>query len=310
MKQEERRNYMEKILFACDLDNTLIHSWRHRKSGDVCIEHIGEKEQGYMSPKAAELYRSLPENILLVPVTTRSVDQYRRIEWPGNREPELAVTTNGAILLGRKDVLRDGITGSGLRDGQGEDSGGGTVQQDSGDDLSGLIRGWTAASKSASALYRRTMDELLDILSASGHYLRVRYVDDFYLFAYCEEGVNPMDAVPESAFRTGLHITASGRKIYFLPPMFSKGEAVRKLRNLLRPPLILAAGDTEIDLSMAEHADIMFIPGKLFEACRSDMPLKVREKLRVCPEGADFSEFLLREAGQMRFFPSSSSESS
>jgi hypothetical protein len=138
MKQEERRNYMEKILFACDLDNTLIHSWRHRKSGDVCIEHIGEKEQGYMSPKAAELYRSLPENILLVPVTTRSVDQYRRIEWPGNREPELAVTTNGAILLGRKDVLRDGITGSGLRDGQGEDSGGGTVQQDSGDDLSGL----------------------------------------------------------------------------------------------------------------------------------------------------------------------------
>ena len=261
---------MKEILLACDLDNTLIHSWKHRKEGDLCIEHIGEKEQGYMSRKAAELYSSLPENILLVPVTTRSVDQYRRIRWPGSREPDLAVTTNGAILLGPRD--------------------------DPGADISDICHAWVSQSRSMYVPYRKAMDELREILLASGRCLRVRMVDDFYLFAYCEEGKDPKDAVPESAFRSGLQIVSSGRKIYFLPPAFNKGEAVRRLEGLLQPPRILAAGDTEIDLPMAERADRMFIPEKLYRSCGSDLPQTVRRKLTVCPEGADFSEFVLREA--------------
>ena len=261
---------MKEILLACDLDNTLIHSWKHRKEGDLCIEHIGEKEQGYMSRKAAELYSSLPENILLVPVTTRSVDQYRRIRWPGSREPDLAVTTNGAILLGPR--------------------------ADQGDDFSGILHEWIRQSQREAAPCRQAMDELQEILLASGHYLRVRPVDDFYLFAYCEEGRDPKDAVPESAFRSGLQIVSSGRKIYFLPPAFNKGNAVRRLEGLLKPPMILAAGDTEIDLPMAERADRMFIPEKLYRSCGSEMSQTLRRKLSVCPEEADFSEFVLREA--------------
>lgn len=264
---------MKEILLACDLDNTLIHSWKHRKEGDLCIEHIGEKEQGYMSRKAAELYSSLPENILLVPVTTRSVDQYRRIRWPGSREPDLAVTTNGAILLG-----------------------GGPVQRDQGSDFSMILHDWIMQSQREAAPCRQAMDELRGILLASGYYLRVRMVDDFYLFAYCDEGKDPKDAVPESAFRSGLQIVSSGRKIYFLSPAFNKGEAVRRLEGLLQPPRILAAGDTEIDLPMAERADRMFIPEKLYRSCGSDLPQTVRRKLTVCPEGSDFSEFVLREA--------------
>lgn len=313
---------MKEILLACDVDNTLIHSWKHRKEGDLCIEHIGEKEQGYMSRKAAELYSSLPENILLVPVTTRSVDQYRRIRWPGSREPDLAVTTNGAILLEPRADQGDDTIFPGLHDGTGDktifpclhdESGdetilsclrmeyeendmGGPVQRDQGSDFSMILHDWIRQSQREAAPCRQAMDELRGILLASGHYLRVRMVDDFYLFAYCEEGKDPKDAVPESAFRSGLQIVSSGRKIYFLPPAFNKGEAVRRLEGLLQPPRILAAGDTEIDLPMAERADRMFIPEKLYRSCGSDLPQTVRRKLTVCPEGADFSEFVLREA--------------
>jgi hydroxymethylpyrimidine pyrophosphatase-like HAD family hydrolase len=283
---------MKEILLACDLDNTLIHSWKHRKEGDLCIEHIGEKEQGYMSRKAAELYSSLPENILLVPVTTRSVDQYRRIRWPGSREPDLAVTTNGAILLGPRD---EAIL-SCLRMEYKENDMGGLVQRNQGSDFSVILHDWIGQSQREAAPFRQAMDELREILLTSGHYLRVRMVDDFYLFAYCEEGKDPKEAVPESAFRSGLQIVSSGRKIYFLPPAFNKGEAVRRLEGLLQPPRILAAGDTEIDLPMAERADRMFIPEKLYRSCGSDLPQTVRRKLTVCPEGADFSEFVLREA--------------
>ena len=38
---------MRKILFTCDLDNTLLHSYKHRQDGDVCIEILKEKEQGF-----------------------------------------------------------------------------------------------------------------------------------------------------------------------------------------------------------------------------------------------------------------------
>jgi hydroxymethylpyrimidine pyrophosphatase-like HAD family hydrolase len=286
---------MKEIIFACDLDNTLIHSWKHRREGDLCIEHIGEKEQGYMSPEAVKLYGSLPENVLLVPVTTRSVDQYRRIHWPGNREPELAVTTNGAILLGPRNAQGDEKGFPGKLEAAGERTGNGAAQKDL-EILPGMIRQWISESESAAAPLRRTMDELLEILSASGRFQRVRTVDDFYLFVCCEEGQDPMDALPERAFGAGLQVVSSGRKAYLLPPLFSKGEAVRRLKGHLQPAVILAAGDTEIDLSMAEPADRMCIPEKLFRTCGQEMPQRVREKLLICPEGEDFSVFVLREA--------------
>ena len=36
---------MKKVILACDLDNTLIHSYKHKKDDDICIEFIKEKEQ-------------------------------------------------------------------------------------------------------------------------------------------------------------------------------------------------------------------------------------------------------------------------
>ena len=248
-----------------------------------------------MSPEAVKLYGSLPENVLLVPVTTRSVDQYRRIRWPGNREPELAVTPNGAILLGPRDTQGDEMILSKKPDAAGEKDGDSPSQRNS-EILPGMIRQWISESESAAAPLRRTMEELLEILSASGRFQRVRTVDDFYLFVGCEGEQDPMDALPESAFGTGLQVVSSGRKAYLLPPMFNKGEAVRRLKGHLQPSVILAAGDTEIDLSMAEPADRMCIPEKLFRTCGQEMPLRVREKFLVCPEGEVFSAFVLREA--------------
>lgn len=88
---------MKKILLACDLDNTLIHSYRHKKENDICIEMINDKQQGFISSHTYELIKNLPENITLLPVTTRSIEQYMRIKW--EKAPEYALVTNGTILL-------------------------------------------------------------------------------------------------------------------------------------------------------------------------------------------------------------------
>lgn len=88
-----------KILFACDLDNTLIHSHKRRRADDICVELYAEHEQSFMSPRAVNLLKKISERVLFVPVTTRSVDQYRRIFWTEDFRPPYAVVANGSFLL-------------------------------------------------------------------------------------------------------------------------------------------------------------------------------------------------------------------
>ena len=58
--------------------------------------------------------------------------------------------------------------------------------------------------------------------------------------------------------RTILHVVSSGRKIYFLPPEFNKGEALCRLKERFLPNYVVAAGDSEMDLPMMENADFAF----------------------------------------------------
>ena len=88
-----------KILFACDLDNTLIHSYKKFREGDICVEIFDGREQSFISPRALDLLKKISARIFFVPVTTRSIEQYRRIFWAENFCPRFAVVANGAFFL-------------------------------------------------------------------------------------------------------------------------------------------------------------------------------------------------------------------
>lgn len=92
---------MEKFLFACDLDGTVLVPARHAVPGDVPAETIGVETRSFWPAGLAAALRGLPGNISFVPVTSRSVEQYRRLDWPEGTVPVLAVVANGAILLDR-----------------------------------------------------------------------------------------------------------------------------------------------------------------------------------------------------------------
>ena len=87
------------MMFVSDLDNTLLFSHRYRQPGDVCVEYLDGNEQGFLTQTTIELLRQATQHLLFIPVTTRSVNQYQRIQWPIGCQPKYAVTTNGAILL-------------------------------------------------------------------------------------------------------------------------------------------------------------------------------------------------------------------
>lgn len=95
----------KRILFASDLDNTLIHSYKRKKEGDICIERKNGKEQSFLSPKILHILQKFGKDVDFIPVTSRSIEQYERIEWPEGVQPNFAVVSNGGWALykdGRK----------------------------------------------------------------------------------------------------------------------------------------------------------------------------------------------------------------
>ena len=102
-----------KILFACDLDNTLIHSYKKRRADEnICVEIYEGREQSFISPRALDLLKKISEKVLFIPVTTRSIAQYKRIFWTEDFSPRFAVVANGAYFLdgdNQENFLREAV---------------------------------------------------------------------------------------------------------------------------------------------------------------------------------------------------------
>lgn len=217
---------MEQILFASDLDNTLMFSYKHAGEGDRCVERLEGREQGFCTQKSLELLARVREKVLFIPVTSRSIEQYRRIQWPAPCAPRYAVTTNGGILLE-----------NGAEDPE-----------------------WSARSRVLAASWREELRSLEARLPQVPIPKRVRMVDGLYLFAACGDGESARSL--GDYFETSVDVAVSGRKVYFFPPPLNKGEAVRRLQERFRPDRTVCAGDSTIDTPMLRLADVAVVPNE------------------------------------------------
>ncbi len=214
------------ILFLCDLDNTLLYSYKHKSDGDVCVEILNGCEQSFVSQRGCDLLDEVLCSVDLIPVTTRSVAQYERIVWPYGSAPRTAVAANGAILL------RDGER-----------------------DLK-----WLKRSESMAAAAYDDMTMLLKILECDNRVKKCRIVDGMYLFAYCYDEEGAKRCVYEYGALKGLNAADSGRKVYFFPEGIDKGSAAAELKRIFKPELVICAGDSRIDIPMLDLADIAVVP--------------------------------------------------
>ena len=215
------------ILFFSDLDNTLIYSNKHRKSDDICIELNKGKEQGFMTPNTYNLFQECIKKVMFIPVTTRSIEQYNRIEWPEGFKPEYEITTNGAIIFNKGEIEPD----------------------------------WIDKSKASFGKYKAELLSSQEKLIKEDKYIRCRIVDDMYLFAYCKDDVKASDCAKENE-NQHLSVVASGKKLYFFPPSINKGAAVCEVIHRLNPTLTIAAGDSIIDVPMLNSVDIAIVPNE------------------------------------------------
>lgn len=234
------------ILFASDLDRTLIYSQKMiNEYGDRKDIHIAETKDGepitYITQKAVDLLQQACESSLFVPVTTRTKEQYFRISIINEDiAPKYAITENGGNIWvnGNQSVE------------------------------------WNEVMKS------RIGEECLAIKDVAARFGEIQ--DDTWvkffreidgLFAYCifyektapfEELRLLMEYLKENNWKTVQH----GRKMYFVPNCLTKSSAVEYIAEKEDISHIAGAGDSLLDLDIADVADTFISPlhGQIYDS--------------------------------------------
>ncbi len=212
---------MSTTIFASDLDNTLMFSYKHKTEDDICIEMLHGKEQGFCRKETFVLLEQIISKVCFIPITTRSMEQYHRISFPADCVPQYALTTNGAILL---------------HDGK-------------------IDANWYEQSQKIADIWKEEFLNIACQLRDIEKIKRFRMIDDMYLFAACDNAEDAREGKAYFNGKTDLHVEVSGRKLYFFPPGLSKGDAIDRLRAKFAPDCIISAGDSWIDIPMLQRAD-------------------------------------------------------
>lgn len=237
------------VLVATDLDRTLIYS--RSAMGDAqfgsvpirCVEMYRGEPLSYLTVDAARLLASLSAAAPVVPVTTRTPEQYARIALPGGPSRYAVVSSGGRILV-------DGVDDPRWRR---------HVEETAGD---------------AGVALDTVVAELGSRVGAVGtdtSWVRaLRVADDLFCYLVVDLERQPPEFLPDWqawCTRCGWMVSQQGRKIYALPATVTKSAAVAEVRRRLiadgalgADAVLYAAGDGRLDIDLLEYADSAIRP--------------------------------------------------
>lgn len=230
------------MIFASDLDRTLIFS-------DRLFINIPENTQirvvetkdgqiiSHMTEKSIEILKEIVKKITFIPVTTRTVEQFRRISIFQNEcFTEYAITTNGGNILYRGEILKD----------------------------------WQAYIDKKLNSYPpadEIFDKFREIMNDS--WVRTwRFSDERFWTVLIKD----KETVPQKALEDYIlwanekkwNIYFDGTKLYIIPDFLNKWEAVKYIAQKSGEKII-SAGDSLVDYPVLKNSSMGFIPshGKL-----------------------------------------------
>ncbi|MET9177638.1 HAD family hydrolase [Kitasatospora aureofaciens] len=231
---------MSGALVASDLDRTLIYSERALALDGpdraaprlLCVEVLDGRPLSYLTERAAALLTELGRAAGFVPATTRTVEQYRRVNLPGP-QPTYAICANGGQLLVHGEPDPD------------------------------WRREITARIAAGAAPTEEVVRQLA--LRADPEWTRKRRVAD-ELFAYL---VVERDRLPDGwlaeltgwCAERGWRVSLQGRKVYAVPQPLCKSAALAEVVHRSGAGTVLAAGDSLLDADLLLAADAAWHPG-------------------------------------------------
>lgn len=226
------------MMFASDLDRTLIYSNRalahlhnNQEMNVRPVEFIDHQPITFISEQCLYLLKQLSRELLFVPVTTRSIEQYKRIHIFQQELPvQYAVTTNGANIFYKNQPLHD----------------------------------WNLKLIENLKTEAAAIPELLDTLSPFLKEIngRLKIVEDLFVYLILEQTIelSLKSALFEAVSPLGWKVSLQGRKLYFMPNLISKGNAVQYIaeREGIQPQF--GAGDSLFDDDFLQICSHRFVP--------------------------------------------------
>lgn len=222
------------MVFFTDLDHTLIWSHRYNLPEDkICVELLNGQQQSFMTGPTWRFLTGNP-GISIVPVTTRTELQYRRLTCMD------AIGVRSAIVCNGGKLLINGV----------EDS------------------DWTQetllmAEPEIPAL-RKAAEHLRNYMAGPD----LHEPEPYMVYARCEDlgaVCESLRAVTEPDMVYAAH---DRRKVYLFCRSVTKGSALRRFRQRFHVDYAVAAGDDPLDVPMLNEADYAMFPESLSGSVR------------------------------------------
>ncbi|KAB7673015.1 HAD family hydrolase [Bacillus sp. B1-b2] len=223
-------------MFASDLDRTLIYSKRALEElqtpldkNMIPVEEKNGEYSSFMTKNSFSLLKELATNHLLVPVTTRTYEQYKRVFIFESKIPvTYAVTNNGAKIHYKGKLLKEW-----------EES----VQ---------------VKLKQHCMEKEKVIDQILDY-KLNGT-LKIADNHFFYYLLDSNLAVGMKETLVNLTKQFGWKVSLQGRKLYFMPNPVCKGEAIKYIAKRERVTTLAGAGDSVLDFPFLNVSDYPIIP--------------------------------------------------
>lgn len=221
------------MIYASDLDRTLIYSLGalgvpEDTPGLVPAEIVDGRTVSYISRQTLEALQELAASIIFMPVTTRTIAEYKRINlFQETLIPDYAVTSNGGNILV-----------------------GGVVDLEWRAAIGRLIERRSAAAEEAGRLVHSVVrDEWI---------INERYCDELFFTFVVHRASLPLVEITRMAERLdgmGWRVSLQGRKLYVVPEAVNKSDAILHVRRSVQSELMVASGDSLLDKCLLDSAD-------------------------------------------------------
>lgn len=234
------------VLLGTDLDRTIIfsekfieqHNKQDWKDNHICLEHYNGKPLSYVTKETFNYLYNLLESPYdkntFIPITTRSIEQFKRINLISNFP--YAITNNGGVILKYGKPIKE----------------------------------WTDFINSQKEKLKVLYQEIIDLYTNNPEVYEKegKLVDELFLFIKIKDlNKNKVESflkdLESKLLNTGWTFTLQGKKLYIIPEYIRKDRALLYLiNNHLKEfsNIVITAGDGKLDLDLIEFGDINFVP--------------------------------------------------